>query len=120
MVAKRAALPNFFCKRGLIMKGNILWGTGLLLVLGVTAVAYGFTFDSARSDCPGKIVCPITGEEVCKDQCPLIDASRSDCPGKIECPLTGKLVCRDECPLGAGKAKVAAETGLRSCCRGEK
>ncbi len=102
------------------MKGNILWGSGLLLVLGVTVVAYGFTVGSARSDCPGKVVCPITGEEVCRDQCPLIDASRSDCPGKIECPLTGKLVCRDQCPLGAGKAKVAAESGLRSCCRGKK
>jgi hypothetical protein len=29
-------------------------------------------------------------------------AERPDCPGKIECPLTGDLVCRDRCPLGAG------------------
>ena len=41
------------------MKGNILWGTGLLLVLSVTVVAYGFTVGSARSDCPGKVVCEV-------------------------------------------------------------
>ena len=102
------------------MKGNILWGSGLLLVLGVTVAAYGFTVGSAGSGCQGKVVCPITGEEVCKDQCPLIDANRSDCPGKIVCPLTGKLVCRDECPLGASKAKAAAESNLRPCCRVKK
>ncbi len=27
-----------------------------------------------RSDCPGKVVCPLTGDEVCKDQCPLQSA----------------------------------------------
>ena len=102
------------------MKGKILWTAGLLLVLGVSVAAYGFTFGSARIDCPGKVVCPITGEEVCKDQCPLIDASRSDCPGKIECPLTGELVCRDECPLGAGKAEAQAKSDLPPCCRGKK
>lgn len=26
---------------------------------------------STRADCPGTIVCPLTGEEICKDQCPL-------------------------------------------------
>lgn len=26
---------------------------------------------------------------------------RLDCPGKIECPLTGELVCKDRCPLDA-------------------
>jgi hypothetical protein len=32
-------------------------------------------------------------------------AERSDCPGKIVCPLTGQLVCKDRCPLGAGAEK---------------
>jgi len=93
------------------MKGKILWLSGLLLLLGVTVAAYGFPVGpSSRNDCPGKFVCPLTGEEVCQDQCPLIDASRSDCPGKVVCPLTGELVCRDECPLGAGKAELQAES----------
>lgn len=102
------------------MKGKILWLSGLLLLLGVTVAAYGFPVGPSRSDCPGKFVCPLTGEEICQEQCPLIDASRSDCPGKVVCPLTGKLVCRDECPLDTGKAEVQAESNLRPCCRGKK
>ena len=54
------------------MKGKILWAVGLLLVLGVSVAAYGFTVGSARSDCPGKLVCPVTGEELpCRKCCPL-------------------------------------------------
>jgi hypothetical protein len=30
-----------------------------------------------------------------------VDSGRADCPGKIECPLTGEVICRDECPLDA-------------------
>ena len=26
---------------------------------------------------------------------------RPDCPGQIRCPLSGELVCRDRCPLEA-------------------
>jgi copper chaperone CopZ len=29
---------------------------------------------------------------------------RPDCPGKIICPLTGDLVCKDRCPLGVNEA----------------
>jgi hypothetical protein len=29
------------------------------------------TFAQERPDCPGKIICPLTGEPVCKDRCPL-------------------------------------------------
>ena len=29
------------------------------------------------------------------------DPQRPDCPGRIVCPLTGKPVCKDRCPLGA-------------------
>ena len=97
------------------MKTTAIWTTGLLVVLGATVFAYGINTSNARSDCPETIECPITGEEVCKDQCPLIDANRPDCPGKIECPLTGELVCRDECPLGATSGD---EEALPPCCRG--
>ncbi len=41
--------------------------------------------------------------------------SRPDCPGKIICPLTGELVCKDRCPLGA-KQHVES-TDLPACCR---
>lgn len=33
----------------------------------------------------------------------LKDPSRADCPGLIECPLTGEMICADECPLNEEK-----------------
>lgn len=52
-----------------------------------------------RTDGPGKITCPQTGEIICRDTCPTVDPNRADCSGRIVCPLTGKLVCQDRCPL---------------------
>jgi hypothetical protein len=49
----------------------------LLAVAGVLALAAGvLTYRLAfagtgRADCPGRMVCPLTGETICKDQCPL-------------------------------------------------
>ena len=51
------------------------------------------------------------------------EAVRSDCPGKIECPLTGELVCKDRCSLAAAKDKKGAtkeattDSELSPCCR---
>jgi hypothetical protein len=44
---------------------------------------------------------------------------RPDCPGKIVCPLSGDLVCADRCPLGTGTpANTADDTSpLPACCR---
>lgn len=70
-----------------------------------------------RPDCPGKIVCPITGELVCRDRCPAVDPSRADCPGRIECPLTGELVCRDQCPIGGQTDVEVSEAAAPSCCQ---
>lgn len=33
---------------------------------------------------------------------------RPDCPGRIICPLSGELVCRDRCPLDAAQAPTPA------------
>ena len=41
-------------------------------------------------------------------------ADRPDCPGKIVCPLTGEPVCKDRCPLGATAADET--TALPACC----
>lgn len=70
-----------------------------------------------RPDCPGKIVCPITGELVCRDGCPAVDPSRADCPGRIECPLTGELICRDQCPIDDQADVEVSEAALPSCCQ---
>jgi len=106
-------------KKNVIVKKG-LGIVGLLLMVGVSMAAYGFSQSGERADCPGKVVCPLTGEEVCKDQCPLVDANRDDCPGKIECPLTGEMVCRDECPVGAEGKTTDADEELPACCRGKK
>ena len=52
--------------------------------------------------------------------CSLAFAStqRADCPGKIECPLTGELVCRDKCPLADTSDDTMAPKP--SCCQGSK
>ena len=107
---------------------------GLVALVGL-AVAYPLAEASGsketRADCPGKVTCPLTGEEVCKDKCPLTarktDATRADCPGQIECPLTGELVCLDKCPA-TDAAKPVDSTALGSeqeaelppCCRAKK
>ncbi len=81
------------------MRNKVLLTLAIVAVVG-GVVTYSLAFASTqRGDCPGTVICPLTGKEVCKDRCPLLDPQRADCPGKIECPLTGELVCRDECPL---------------------
>lgn len=97
------------------MKKFALAAAAVALLLGGTVLALGFSAaGTQRDDCPGTITCPLTGEDVCKDRCPLLDAERSDCPGKIECPLDGELVCRDECPLEEASAR---EDGTPNCCQ---
>ena len=102
-------------RRAYILPIVALAGLGLA-TLGSLALAQ--EGQATRSDCPGKIVCPQTGELVCRDQCPTVDPDRQDCPGRIECPLTGELVCKDRCPLGEkGTTTQKPQTKVPSCCR---
>ena len=39
--------------------------------IGLSVAVAAGAAGGQRSDCPGKVVCPLTGDEVCKDQCPL-------------------------------------------------
>ena len=91
-----------------------LIGLGGLVLAVVSALGFA-AVKSERADCPGKIVCPMTGELVCRDQCPLVDATRPDCPGRIVCPLTGELVCKDKCPVAEKTA--SAGTAVPTCCQ---
>ncbi len=53
------------------------------LTLAVVAVTSGdgvATPQDDRPDCPGRIVCPVTGQEICADRCPADAALRPDCP----------------------------------------
>ena len=91
-----------------------LMGLGLLAVdkAGTTAA------EGDRTDCPGKIVCPETGDLVCRDRCPTVDPERADCPGRVICPKTGKPVCIDRCPLRDAVAESAQSDGTTpSCCQ---
>ncbi len=47
--------------------------TSLLVLLGLSAgwVAVTRAGEGIRTDCPGRIDCPLTGDRVCADQCPL-------------------------------------------------
>lgn len=116
------------------MRKMALRGAFLLVALG-GLVALPLAFASSeksggRRDCPGKVTCPLTGEEVCKDQCPLAARKatasvRDDCPGTVTCPLTGEEVCKDQCPVTASAAAVSASAAdtsddLPPCCRKAK
>ncbi|MCH8270912.1 MAG: hypothetical protein IH985_06840 [Planctomycetes bacterium] len=104
-------------KRSVWIAGVASAAVGLATFAAVSGGASG-AGEPERADCPGKIVCPVTGELVCKDQCPLIDPNRPDCPGRIVCELTGELVCKDRCPLNeSDEPKV--ESKPPACCRGD-
>lgn len=47
-----------------------------------------------------------------------VKAEREDCPGKIVCPLTGELVCSDRCPIRSGEAPAAPVAEAAACCAG--
>jgi hypothetical protein len=55
------------------------WILSTAAVAGLALTAFGGMMfaspTSERPDCPGKIVCPLTGQLVCKDRCPLNTAS---------------------------------------------
>lgn len=89
--------------------------TALLAVVALGAMRLAAT-STERPDCPGKIVCPLTGELICRDRCPAVDPERPDCPGRIECPQTGELVCVDRCPLEKAEAAPPAKVGCGACC----
>jgi hypothetical protein len=104
-----------------LMRRKLLLLSAMVAIVGGT-VAYSVAVDATttRPDCPGTIACPLTGEQVCADQCPLRDAERSDCPGKVVCPLTGELVCRDQCPVGNAEDGENDEAVQPPCCRQAK
>lgn len=61
------------------MKKTALWFATAAL-LGSGALAYALASGEKREDCPGKIICPITGQEICKDQCPLTSKAVTPAP----------------------------------------
>ena len=102
------------------MFGKILLSAlSLSGVAGITLGTIGLggtgqSVNSQRTDCPENIICPLNGDEVCKDQCPLIDENRADCEGKIGCPLTGNLAGKDQCQVNQNTVEDVAEKENKS------
>jgi hypothetical protein len=88
----------------------------LLAATAAASVGIAFASGDAAPDAPNTVICPQTGEEISRDDCPLVDPDRPDCPGKIECPLTGELVCRDRCPLDA-ESQADGDGDVPACCK---
>jgi len=63
------------------MRKKRLWIAAAVVALLGGFSAYRLAFAGAATpDCPGRIICPITGEEICRDRCPLVkDGEAPDC-----------------------------------------
>lgn len=62
-----------------------IWAAAVALALGGGVSAYMVAFAAAAAS--------------------PVDPNRPDCPGQIVCPLTGELVCRDRCPA-SGETQI--------------
>lgn len=81
------------------MFGKILLST--LALGGIAAITLGSIALTSpepdakaadRVDCPGTIVCPLTGDEVCKDRCPLnTDEAIAESPSVIQPSSTSQV-----------------------------
>ena len=74
-----------------------------LFSLGGLALATAGAFGVARAatervDCPGKITCPVTGEIICRDQCPTIDPQPRRLPGPDRVSAHGRARLRRSMP----------------------
>jgi hypothetical protein len=66
----------------------------LALAAGIAFAVVGQERDPNRPDCPGLIVCPLTGEKICADRCPLTQSEADEGAAKAEgCPN-----CRERGP----------------------
>jgi hypothetical protein len=89
-------------------KKSIAWAVLTLAAAGTGVGAYAVAGSgkATRSDCPDTIVCPVTGETVCRDRCPLNGDPR-DTPSVSPC-----------CGERAGAANAAAKPAVKEgCCR---
>jgi len=68
------------------MKKSIVRAVVAVVVAGTGIGAYALAGSggAARADCPGVIICPLTGEPVCGDRCPL-NAKRIESATRTAC-----------------------------------
>lgn len=65
------------------MRKRIVWSVVVLGLVG-TGLAVAGSGPLGRPDCPGTVVCPLTGETVCRDRCPL-NAEARETPTSAPC-----------------------------------
>lgn len=110
------------------MRNLTPWVLGLVLSAGGGWGVYqshGSTGE--RPDCPGKIVCPLAGDEVCVDRCPAdatkasaVSANAADelCGGTCPAPAPKPDKPKGEGDEQSAVAIPASPTPLRGgCCR---
>lgn len=68
------------------MRKQIVWSVVVVGIVGTGLGAYALagSDQAGRPDCPGTIVCPLTGETVCRDRCPL-NAKQPEKPALAPC-----------------------------------
>ncbi len=86
-------------KKHLVSIVLVLAGVGI----GVAAWA-ATTATTDRPDCPGKVVCPLTGELVCKDRCPLGTPTTAGAAGA-------------DCAADGTSTDSASASTLPPCCQ---
>jgi hypothetical protein len=67
------------------MRKKASWILVLALLFACGVMAYGMMSGGDRADCPGKIQCPLTGEWVCRDRCPVEADREKDAPTPACC-----------------------------------
>lgn len=90
-------------------------------VVGLLGAGTGWmatsAIDTTRPDCPGKIVCPLSGVQVCVDRCPV-----SAPQGAVTVTNTADELCGGACPA-PGQAPEPSAVAPRAnplkggCCR---
>lgn len=94
------------------MKKQILAiATAVSLVIGSLVVAVVASPEADRADCPGKMTCPLTGAEVCRDRCPLNAEVAGPTLNSGEKPSTPELQSVGSCP---------GPSGSGACCGAKK
>lgn len=74
------------------MKRNVL------LIVAVALIAGGaVSIASSGNDCPGVMTCPLTGQVICVERCPITHPDAEPCPGTKVCPTTGQTICVERC-----------------------
>jgi len=76
-----------------------------LLSAGTGSMAVSVA-ETSRSDCPGMIVCPLTGEDVCADRCPVEAMNTPSAASE-----TADALCGGACPAPAPKPKPGKPDG---------